>query len=132
MRNYELLVLNCKMCKWHWEISSQEQTHEIICEQCGSSDISIEKEILHMHKQGGKFITDIGFASPHDKFGVDHSEELADTYEKPLLVIKDNTINLSEEMTNEERISILGKINALKSRLLQEIKESQDTSFINL
>lgn len=120
------------MCDWQWEITPQEQTENIVCEQCGSNDVIIEKETLHMHKQNGKFVTDIGFASPENRYGAVPIEEITDNYEKPLLVVKENNIRLPDDMTNEDRISILGKINSIKSRILQDIRESQDASFINL
>ena len=48
------------------------------------------------------------------------------------VVFYPRTIKIPEEMTNEERMAILGKIATIKSKILEDIKQSQDESFVRL
>ena len=109
MRKYDLLTIKCRMCDWQWELTPQEKNENITCEQCGSNDIIFEKKSLHMLKSEGKFLTDIGYVLPNDKYNVVNIDDISNNYDKPLLVVKEDNVKLPEEMTNEERISILGK-----------------------
>jgi len=132
MRRFELLTIKCKMCDWQWEVTPNEKTDNIICEHCGSNDVIIEKETLQMIKKNGKFLTDIGFSNTNNRFDIRQIEDFTTDFEKPLLVIKENDIRLPCDMTNQDRISILGKIDSLKSRILEDIKNSNDDSFTHL
>lgn len=132
MRRFELLTLRCKMCDWQWEVTPQEPKKNFFCEHCGSNDVIVKKENLQIFKQNGKIITDIGFASSDNRSEINNSEDISDNFEKPLLVVKENNIRIPDELTNEDRISILGRIDSIKSRILQDIKNSQDDSFTHL
>jgi len=126
MQKFELLSIRCKMCDWQWEMTPLEEPDEIICEHCGSKDISITRKNLHMFKKGGKFITDIGFAHPRDEFGAISVEEVMRQNEEPLLVVKENDVKISEKMTNEEMKKLLSKMNSIRNRILDEIEVNHD------
>ncbi len=132
MHKFKLLSIKCKMCDWQWELTPQEKTEDTRCEKCGSKDIHITENKLHMLKKQGKFITDIGFSNFEDKFGITPIEDFTEKYDKPLLIIKEDKIKIPDKMTNDERIQILGRIDSIKSKIVSDIKESQDESFANL
>jgi len=132
MRKFELLALKCRMCDWQWETTPQDKAENILCEQCGSNDIFIEKQNLQMLKKNGKFLTDIGFNSGEELFVLNEFEDFSEKFDKPLIVIKEDDFRLPLEMSDNDRISLLGRIDTIRSQLLQDIRESKNSSFINL
>lgn len=132
MHKFELLSIRCKMCDWQWEITPEEKTSDTCCEKCESHDLSIEKRPLHMLKKGGKFITELGYAPERDKYGAIAVEDVTKHFQKPLLIVRENDCKFVEEMTDEDRFALLGKMEKIRSKILQEIKESQDESFQRL
>lgn len=122
MQKFELLSIKCKMCDWEWEITPSEKNDELFCKHCGSSDLNIAKKDLHMFKKNGKFITDIGFAHPRDKFGAIPVDEIMKQNEEPLLVVKEKDVKISEKMTNEDMKQLLSRINTIRGRILDEMQ----------
>jgi len=122
MQKFEMLLIKCRMCDWQKEITPFEKPDELFCEQCGSSELDVTKKNLHMFKKNGKFITDIGFAHPRDKFGAITVEEVMKQNEEPLLVVKENDVKISEKMTNEEMKNLLSRMNSIRNKILDEIE----------
>jgi hypothetical protein len=110
------------MCDWQWELTPHEKTDEISCKHCGSNDLIIEKQDLHMLKKGGKFVTDIGFSHPRDKFGATPVEEVIEKNKEPILVVRHDDIKISENITNEDLKDLLGKINSIRNRIIDEVE----------
>ena len=121
MDRFDLLSIRCKMCDWQWEIPNHEETKDLICSQCGSKKLELNKHNLHMLKKGGKFITDIGFSTQRDKFGSIIPEQSENQNDEPLLVVKGSNVAISEDMTNEELKNLLRQMNSIKSKILDEI-----------
>ena len=132
MERYNLLSLTCKLCDWQWEITPQEKTDNITCEQCGCSNIFIEKKTLQIIKKSGKIISEIGYASHRDKFGGVKQEDESREFKKPLLLIRENDFKFIEDISNNDRVALLGKIETIRSKIVKEIKESTDGSFRNI
>lgn len=132
MHKYKLLSIKCNMCDWKWEITPEEKNEDLCCTQCGSKDLSFEEKKLHVFKDNGKIITDIGYSTNENIFSELPVEDLTKNFEEPLLILKQNNIKLSDEMTNEERMTILGKINSLRSQIINEMKESNEECFTRL
>jgi hypothetical protein len=55
-------------------------------------------------------------------FGEITVEDLTKNFEELLLVLKENDIKLTNKMTKLERMTILGKINTLRSQLINDMK----------
>jgi len=117
------------MCDWRWEVTPEEKTSDMSCEKCGSRDLFIEKNSLHMLKKGGKFITELGYGPERDKYGAVAVEDITKHFQKPLLIVRENDCKFVEEMTDEDRFALLGKMEKIRSKILQEIRESPDESF---
>jgi len=129
MRKFELLALKCNMCGWQWEITPQEKNDDVFCNKCGSDDFSIKKQNLKMLKKNGKFLTDIGFGTDDNTFQLNDYDDFSKKFSKPLAVIKHDDLKITEDMTDKDRISLLGRIDTLRSKLINEIKFSDDSSF---
>lgn len=132
MQKFELLSIKCKMCDWEWETIPEEKNDNIFCEHCGSDDVFVEREKLKMLKKNGKFLVDIGFSDSFDRFDFNHFDDPMQAFDKPLLVVKENDFRLPVDMSNEDRISILGRIDSIRSRILDDIRNSEDESFNQL
>jgi len=132
MQKFELLSIKCKMCDWEWEITPKEKEDNIFCEHCGSDNVFVKHENLKMLKKNGKFLVDIGFLDNSDRFDFNHFEDPMQFFDKPLLVVKENDFRLPVDMSNEDRITILGKIDSIRSRILDDIRTSNDESFTHL
>lgn len=132
MHRYRLLSIKCNMCDWRWEITPEEKNENLCCKHCGSKDLFLEENMLHFLKNNGKIISDIGYSSKDDCFRETIVEDLNKNFDEPLLVLKQNNIKFSSEMNDEERMIILGKINSLRSQIIDELKESNETCFQRL
>jgi len=122
MQKFELMLVRCKMCDFAWEITPQEKSNDIFCKQCGSKNLSIQKQDLHMLKKGGKFITDIGYAISEDKFGELPVEKIMDSNQEPLLVVKENDIKISKDVTNKELKLLLGRLDSIRNKIIDEVQ----------
>ena len=132
MHKYKLLSLKCNMCNWRWEITPEEKKENICCIQCGSKNIDIDEKKLQVFKQNGKIITDLGFISQDKQLDETPIEDLTENFEEPLIVLKQNDIKISDEMTNDERVTVLGKINSIRSKIINDLKESNEDCFQRL
>jgi len=83
-------------------------------------------------KKGGKFLADIGYAPPSKKYNILDETNTQLQFGKPLLLIRENDIKFNEEIFDDERITLLSKIDAIRSKIINEIKESNDTSIIHI
>lgn len=126
MQKFELLSIKCKMCDWQWEITPHEKTENLCCNHCGSKNLIIEKQDLHMIKKGGKFITDIGFSHPRDKFGAIPVEEIIENNKEPVLVVNKEDIKISEKMTNDELKNLLSKMNSIRDKIIDQVEVNRE------
>ncbi len=126
MQKFELLSIKCKMCDWRWEITPREKTENLCCNHCGSKNLDIEKQDLHMFKKSGKFITDIGFSHPRDTFGLVPVEDIMGQNKEPILVVNEKDIKISKDMTNEELKNLLSKINSIRNRIIDEVQVNHE------
>ena len=84
-----------------------------------------------MLKKGGKFITDIGFLSDNIS-NISYDEGIMDDYEEPLLVVKRDNVNISENLTNEELKILLSDMNQIRNRILDKIELNREDLFNKL
>jgi len=126
MQKFELLSIECKMCDWRWEITPHEKKDSLCCMHCGSKNLSIEKQDLHMVKKGGKFVTDIGFAHPRDRFGAISVKEVMEQNKEPILVVKEDDIKISENMTNDDLKNLLSKMNSIRNKIIDKVEVNHE------
>ena len=123
MGKYDTWSITCKLCDWQWETCSRVMAQNPKCRICGSADCIVEKSELITIKKQGKTITEIGYEPLHDDIGIINGENLEkkSNFEKPLLIVRDNDFKFTEELTNDERKTLLGKMELIKTKIIRDI-----------
>ena len=128
MVKYDTWSITCKLCDWQWETCSRIMAHNPKCNQCGSTDCIVEENEIITVKKQGKIITEVGYDPTRDDFGEinDNVWENIPSFSKPLLVIREEDCKFSEDLTNEHRKELLGKMDSLRDKIIRDIIDNVD------
>ena len=127
MGKYDTWSITCKLCDWQWETRSHVIAQNPKCKICGSIDCIVEKSEFVTIKKHGKIITEIGFDPRHDASGELRKDVWGKTtsLNKPLLVIGENDCRFTKGLTVDEKEALLGKMELIKTKIMQEIQENK-------
>jgi len=128
MGKYDTWSITCKLCDWQWETCSRVMAQNPKCRICGSADCIVEKNDLITIKKHGKILTEIGCVPTRDESGELRRETWENTasFNKPLLVIREDDCRFSKELTNDERKELLGRMELIKTKIMRDINEGSE------
>ena len=126
MAKFDTWSIKCRLCDWEWETKSSIMAHNPRCNRCGSLNCDVIKKELIAIKKQGKFIDNFEFdILKNDSVSIDaeiisHSVKTDD----PLVVIRKTDCRLADNLSDEDREFLIGKIDFIKSRLVGDLVDN--------
>ena len=125
MGKFDTWTITCNLCEWSWETCSTIMAKNPKCPKCNSIKCKVEKNEFVTIKKQGKIIDELGFQPNIDIFGKIEGENFIKTYtsNEPMIIIRKNNCSFSEELTEEDKKELIGKIDLIKNKLIRDIQK---------